>query len=323
MTNEHDAGSLERSRSRQQKLDLYSSKLIQRGLALANELQTSTSPADSITVASESLAHLPELEFEVVTVDISGTIIKREKKRNRYWREDLGGGVFLDLMHIPEGRFQMGSPEDEVGRRAYEGPQHCVQVAPFFMGHYPVTQAQWRAVASLPPINYELELNPSYFKGDGRPVEQVNWYEVVEFCARLSHQTGQTYRLPSEAEWEYACRAGTTTPFHFGETITTELANYGQNETNEVERFPANAFGLHDMHGNVWEWCLDNWHENYNGAPADGLAWPDAEASENSHVRRGGSWLNLPRNCRSAYRYGYDADFRNYNFGFRVVYSPS
>ncbi|MFM6271198.1 MAG: formylglycine-generating enzyme family protein, partial [Dolichospermum sp.] len=166
-------------------------------------------------------------------------------------------------------------------------PQHEVTIKPFSMGKYPITQAQWQAVAALPQVNQELKPNPSRFKGAKRPVEQVSWHEAVEFCARLSNYTKRPYRLPSEAEWEYACRAGTTTPFHFGDTITTELANYNGNytygdgskgvyrkETTEVGSFKiANELGLYDMHGNVWEWCQDDWHNNYEGAPTDGSAW--------------------------------------------------
>jgi formylglycine-generating enzyme required for sulfatase activity len=160
-----------------------------------------------------------------------------------------------------------------------EGPQHRVTIQSFWMGKYPITQRQWQAV---------MGENPSYFKGDNRPVENVSWEDVVAFCQRLSEKTGKTYRLPSEAEWEYACRAGTTTPFYFGETITTDLVNYHgeypyaaapegvyREETTEVGIFPPNAFGLYDMHGNVWEWCADPWHDNYNGAPTDGSVWQE------------------------------------------------
>jgi formylglycine-generating enzyme required for sulfatase activity len=160
----------------------------------------------------------------------------------------------------------------------------------------------------------------------------VSWDDAIEFCARLSKATGREYRLPSEAEWEYACRAGTTTPFHFGETITTDLANYNGNytygsgskgqyrkQTTDVGSFPANAFGLHDMHGNVWEWCQDTWQENYNGAPTDGSAWVYENANQNSMILRGGSWLNGPWDCRSAYRDNFGADYWYYFNGFRVV----
>ena len=154
------------------------------------------------------------------------------------------------------------------------------------MSKYPITQEQWRSVAGLPQVKRELKLDPSRFKGDILPVEQVSWLDALEFCRRLSNQAGREYRLPSESEWEYACRAGTTTPFHYGETITTELVNYngeypycdapkGENrkKTTPVGQFPANAFGLYDMHGNVWEWCADDWHDSYEGAPKDGSVW--------------------------------------------------
>jgi formylglycine-generating enzyme required for sulfatase activity len=158
----------------------------------------------------------------------------------------------------------------------------------------------------------------------------VRWNDAIEFCQRLSKLTGQVYRLPSEAEWEYACRAGTTTPFHFGETISTDLANYNgdyvygegvkginQGKTTLVGSFKmANAFGLYDMHGNVWEWCQDTWHGNYVGAPTDGSAWTD-ENDNNYHLLRGGSWILIPQICRSAYRV--HINYRDGNVGFRVV----
>jgi formylglycine-generating enzyme required for sulfatase activity len=171
--------------------------------------------------------------------------------------------------------------------------------------------------------------NPSSFKGANRPVEKVSWNDAVELCEKLSQQTGRTYRLPSEAEWEYACRAGTTTPFYFGETITTDLVNYDGNftygaapkgkdrqQTTDVGSLLPNAFGLYDMHGNVWEWCQDTYHENYNGAPTDGSAWID---NNQYRVLRGGSWLNIPILCRSAYRSINTRDFILNVIGFRVV----
>ena len=255
----------------------------------------------------------------------------------------------LDLMLIPGGTFMMGSPEDELGRYADEGgAPHEVTVSPFLMGRYPVTQAQWRGVASRDDLKVERDLDPepSHFEGAENPVEQVSWYDAVEFCNRLSRLTGHTYRLPTEAEWEYACRSGTTTPFHFGETITTELANYcGEDDESDPDEYPghygdapkgdyrktttpvnyfyplANLFGLCDMHGNVWEWCEDHWHYNYEedgGAPTDGSAWLTKDLSA-ERVLRGGSWDFDPRTCRSACR---DFDVpgdRFYNLGFRVV----
>jgi formylglycine-generating enzyme required for sulfatase activity len=266
------------------------------------------------------------LSFEVVKVDDRGNIVKRENRQAQYFIEDLGNGVTLDMVSIPGGRFMMGSPESEKERRDSEGPQRRVTVPSFFMAKYLVTQQQWQAV---------MGNNPSHFKGTSRPVETVSWNDVVEFCQKLSQKTGRDYRLPSEAEWEYACRAGTTTPFYFGETITTDLANYNGNytygnepkgkyrgETTDVGIFPPNAFGLYDMHGNVWEWCADHWHENYNGAPTDGSAWTSG-GNSNRRLLRGGLWRFTPRFCRSAYRFYNSPGVRYYRRGFRIAVSPA
>ncbi|MGF1499014.1 MAG: formylglycine-generating enzyme family protein [Elainellaceae cyanobacterium] len=263
---------------------------------------------------------------------MSNLIIRRENKQIQAFTEDLGNNVGMDMVLIPGGTFQMGSPDDEPERHEREGPQHSVTVPTFLMGQCPVTQEQWGAIASLPKINRELKPDPSRFKGGDRPVEQVNWYDAVEFCNRLSRKTNRTYRLPSEAEWEYACRAETITPFHFGETITTDIANYDgdytygrgskgtyREETTLVKHFGVtNAFGLYDMHGNVWEWCLDHWHNNYKNAPTDGSAWLTDEEST-SRVIRGGSWGDVPRDCRSAYRDVYNPVNTYLIVGFRVV----
>ncbi|HEY9850799.1 MAG TPA: formylglycine-generating enzyme family protein [Leptolyngbyaceae cyanobacterium] len=269
-----------------------------------------------------------------------------------YFVEDLGNEVELDMVLIPGSSFMMGSLEEEEGHDKSESPQHQVNIKPFFIGKYPVTQSQWKAVATLPKVNRELKSDPSYFRdrnspteilGD-HPVESVSWYDAVEFCDRLSNYTKRRYRLPSEAEWEYACRAGTTTPFHFGETITTDLANYRGTDNEEykwsgsynsgpkgiyrVETTPvgsfkvANAFGLFDMHGLVWEWCADHWHENYEGAPDDGSSWFD-QLNENDYqnyrVLRGGSWFYNPEVCRSACRNVFVGGLSVSNIGFRVV----
>ena len=274
---------------------------------------------------------LGSFQFDVITVNKQGEEINREKRQAKYFSEDLGNGVNLDMMHIPGGKFIMGSLEKE--RRDSEKPQHEVTVPEFFMGKYPVTQAQWEVVAALPKINHDLKLKPSNFKGYDRPVECVSWYGAVEFCARLSKHTGKQYRLPSEAEWEYACRAGTTTPFYFGETITYELATYDASNTfaDEVEgeyrqettpagQFTPNAFGLYDMHGNVWEWCIDDWYDNYDGAPVDGSAWVDNNNHSRKRVLRGGSWFDNPKYCRSTYRNNFNTfDNVNLSIGFRVV----
>jgi len=238
--------------------------------------------------------------------------------------EDLGNGVKLEMIAIPGGTFWMGSPANEAERGDNESPQHQVTVPSFFMGKYPLTQAQYQAI---------MGKNPAYFKGNNRPVENVSWDDAVRFCQKLSQRTGKNYRLPSEAEWEYACRAGTKTPFSFGDNITTDLVNYDgtypyksapkgkyREQTTDVGTFPPNAFGLYDMHGNVWEWCEDDWHENYIDAPTDGSAW-NSQSGSNTKLLRGGSWYNDAGLGRSANRFRYSRGNRYNNFGFRVVSS--
>ena len=218
----------------------------------------------------------------------------------------------------------MGSQQDQE-RLDAELPRHEVSVPAFYIGKYPVTQQQWRAVSLLDAIERKLQSNISCFQGDDRPVEQVSWYEAVEFCARLSKHTGKAYRLPSEAEWEYACRARTTTLYSFGDHLTSEQGDDDciREETSQVGCFPPNGFDLYDMHGNVWEWCQDRWHENYHGAPTDGSAWlsPDESESRVTCVIRGGSWNEPPSAHRSAIRFGYEADLIIHFIGFRVCCS--
>lgn len=277
---------------------------------------------------------LEVFRFEVLTVNRRGEIVKRENREARYFQENLGEGVFLDMVAIPGGTFLMGSPPEEKGRYDNESPQHSVTVEPFYMGKFEVTQAQWRWVASFPQVKRALESNPSYFKGESLPVEQVSWYDCEEFCARLSQYTGNSYRLPSEAEWEYGCRAGTTTPFHFGETLTTNLANFNgssytyadepkgeyRQKTTPVGSFPPNGFGLYDMHGNLWEWCGDHWHDNYNNAPTNGSIWLSSDESK-LRIIRGGNWYNsFSRDCRCADRDYNSPEFRGSNIGLRVVF---
>lgn len=285
--------------------------------------------------------------------------LHRYKRRNKCLHEELGEGIKLTLMLIPAGEFLMGAPEGEPESQGDECSQHPVKLESFLLGRYPVTQAQWRIVAGYPQIERKLEPEPSRFKGDNRPVEQVSWEEAVEFCQRLSVEKGRTYRLPTEAEWEYACRSVISDqlpvtseessqnnpprpvgegqgvraypPFHYGEIITTELANYDGNytynnsskgefreETTDVGIFPANRWGLHDMHGNVLEWCEDDWHDSYEGAPEDGSAWLETNATDTYKLLRGGCWSDGPRNCRSAYRDGDARGLRYSGIGFRV-----
>jgi formylglycine-generating enzyme required for sulfatase activity len=269
---------------------------------------------------------IPIQIFTTVRVNSIGDIIIRSEGKAEVMTEDIGNGVSLEMVKIPGGIFLMGSPQTEAERRDREGPQHYVNVPEFFMGKYTVTQAQWQAV---------MGNNPSYFKGKNRPVERVSWNDATEFCQKLSKKTGRDYRLPSEAEWEYACRGGTTTPFYFGEAITPELVNYDgtytygngpkgkyRQETIDVGNFPPNSFGLYDMHGNVWEWCQDVCHDNYDGAPVDGSAWVNG-GNSSSRVLRGGSWFNNPRRCRSAFRlYFNSVEADDSYFGFRLVSFP-
>ncbi|BAY30263.1 hypothetical protein NIES2107_21070 [Nostoc carneum NIES-2107] len=266
---------------------------------------------------------LQTFKFDVVTVDAKGKPANPSKGEAKYFVEDLGNGVTLEMVQIPGGTFMMGSPQGEAQRDKDEGPQqYKVTLSGFFMGKYEVTQEQYQAI---------MASNPSNFKGQKKPVEKVSWNDAVKFCEKLSQKTGRTYRLPSEAEWEYACRAGTTTPFYFGETITTDLVNYDGNSTyasekpgqyrkgtTPVDKFLPNAFGLYDMHGNVLEWCQDYWHDNYQGAPTDGSAW--LTGGDNTlRVRRGGYWSAYPWYCRSADRGNKPPDFYNGACGFRLV----
>ena len=256
--------------------------------------------------------------------------IERQRQTKKHYLENLGNGIKLDMVLIPEGKFIMGTPESEQDSNDSERPQHEVTVSTFFMGRYLVTQEQWRTI---------MGNNPSRFKGDKRPIERVSWNDAKQFCAQLSEKTPRRYRLPTEAEWEYACRAGTSTPFHFGKTITTELANYRgtdnkeyqwsgsygkgpkgeyREETTPVDKFGnANDFGLCDMHGNVWESCEDTWHSDYKNAPRDGSAWVDEKS--NLKVLRGGSWNDNPFVCRSASRNVINPRLDLNRLGFRVV----
>ncbi|MHB0879126.1 MAG: formylglycine-generating enzyme family protein, partial [Anaerolineae bacterium] len=235
---------------------------------------------------------------------------------------DLGRGVCLEMVVVPAGTFDMGSPRGE----GYddERPVHRVRLDTFLLGRCEVTQEQWLAVMGKP--------HPCRCRGPRRPVDRVSWVQATHFCEQLARRTGHAFRLPSEAEWEYACRAGTTTPFHYGETITTELANYVgehtfadepkgvyRHETTDVGSFPANAFGLCDMHGSLWQWCADPWHQSYEGAPTDGSAWSGGD--EHSRIVRGGCWHDAPQVCRSACRLKFPLYEGEDFVGFRVALS--
>jgi len=265
---------------------------------------------------------------------VDGKLIRKQGECEVY-TEDLGNGVRLEMVRIPGGKFRMGSPESEERRATHEGPQREVNVTEFLMGRHEVTQRVWREVAGYPKVGRELNPDLSGFKGEDRPVENVSWEEAKEFIARLNRKLGlrerEGYRLPSEAEWEYAARAGTGTPYGFGETIDATIVNYdgnypyGKGKKGEYKKGTvavgslgvANGWGLYDMHGNVWEWCEDEYHSNYDGAPVDGGAWVSSALAA-SRVMRGGSWGNSAVNCRSADRYWASPGNRNRDVGFRL-----
>ncbi|WP_373540635.1 SUMF1/EgtB/PvdO family nonheme iron enzyme [Chamaesiphon sp.] len=239
-------------------------------------------------------------------------IVKKSSGQATRFFQDLGSGIDLQMVALPSGTLMMGAPELEAGSSDSQRPQHRVDIPAFYLGKTPVTQAQYEAV---------MRSKPAYFQGGDRPVETVSWHDAVEFCQELSQLTARHYRLPTEAEWEYACRAGTTTAFCFGETICQEVANYRSEETTVVGIFPANAYGLCDMHGNILEWCADKYHGNYIGAPTDGSAW--THDANSIYVLRGGSWYSKSSYCRSAARIYYQPNYRCAYFGFRVVCDPT
>jgi formylglycine-generating enzyme required for sulfatase activity len=261
-------------------------------------------------------------DFETVTLSRRGPIIDRERRQALQIVEELGDGVVLEMVAVPGGSFLMGSPPGQ----GYEdeGPQRRVTVAPFLLGKHPVTQTQWEAV--LGPRSHT-----SRGRGPRRPVDSISWDDAGRFCRHLSRRTGRAYRLPSEAEWEYACRAGTTTPFSCGYTLSTDLANYNgeftyangarglyRHTSTDAGSFPPNAFGLYDMHGNLWEWCADPWHDDYRGAPADGRTWL-AGGRRDLGVLRGGSWHDTPDVCRSTVRLKQPRSGGDDLFGLRVA----
>jgi formylglycine-generating enzyme required for sulfatase activity len=317
-------------------------------LSKANDIRANLFYLDYLRLTTE------KYQYETVVLDESGETRERRQCEARQFIDELASGVLLEMVEIPGGTFKMGTSEENVEKEIEEyiryglkkedverwvnseRPPHMVKISPFHMGKFTITQEQWQVVAGWEKIERDLNPNPSHFKDPkdsaDRPVERVSWEDAVEFCARLAKKTGRAYRLPTEAEWEYACRAGTTTPFAFGETITYETVNYNseypyakakkqkfRGETTPVGSLGvANAFGLFDMHGNVWEWCEDIWHQNYDGAPSDGSAWLSGGGSS-SRVLRGGSWGSHSFYCRSAIRLYNVPDARDYSLGFRVV----
>ncbi len=311
-------------------------------------------PNPAPKIEPEASKKLPlNFSFTTVKLDQRGKEIERQQLQANQFIEELAPDVNLEMVSIPGGTFMMGSDEKTVEQAFAEAkrynkdakhewftrelPQHKVTLSPFYLGKFTITQEQWRVIAADKTLKVarDLEADPAYFKNKPdsaqRPVEQVSWEDAEEFCARLAKKTGRAYRLPTEAEWEYACRAGTTTPFSFGETITPEIVNYNgeypyaeaakgkaRGETIPVGSLGvANAFGLFDMHGNVWEWCHD-WFGEYEG---NDLVDPTGPKSGSIRVLRGGSFLDNARHCRAAYRNYSTPDNRYFNLGFRCVIS--
>lgn len=320
--------------------DLYDQGLkeLQKNQPNNHELEeTWLTPFSSSDESNSDESNTPQyFQFEVVTIDRTGKRLHRPRTYKALYFTENCHDLELEMVAIPGGTLTI-----KTGRTS-----KVVNIEPFFINKYPITQAQWSAVAELTKVERDLKLSPSYFKGENLPVEQVSWCDAVEFCARLSRHTGEEYRLPSEAEWEYACRAGTKTPFHFGETITSELANYNTEKpmrgkqgyadedigayrkaTTPINEFPyANRFGLYDMHGNVREWCADDWHDNYKDIPKDGSPWRNKKVNISDHqdskVVRGGSWVNHSKYCESIKRQKLSAGRANNSTGFRVALSP-
>jgi formylglycine-generating enzyme required for sulfatase activity len=273
----------------------------------------------SVGKPTNPFADISTYTFESVGVNSNGEIIVRQSGVAACLAEILGAEIRLDLVSIPAGTFMMGDDRHHPDER----PIHEVTVQPFYMGKYPITVAQYRAV---------MGENVRSSVGMNQPIEQVSWDDAIDFCIKLSQQTGRQYSLPSESQWEYACRAHSQTIFHVGDTITPDLANYngdypyngappGQNrgQAIPVGSFPPNAFGLCDMHGNVWEWCLDEYQPSYQGAPIDGSAVISSTSGDLKRVMRGGAWDYVARGCRSAVRGSLAGSIRIAGCGFRVI----
>ncbi len=302
-----------------------------RAAAVAVPVDNATPSGTDFILTAPALS---SFVFESVTLGATGVAERRQLVGQSYM-VDLGTGATLEMVRVPAGTYKRGSPDNEEGRFTDEGPVTDVTVAECFVGRYEVTQAQWGAVAALPRVAIDLPADPSEFKGDDLPVENVTWDQAREFCARLSARAHRFYRLPSESEWEYACRGGTSTAFSFGDTIATDVANYdgqiayGSGKTGEqrgktrpVGSFKvANAFGLSDMHGNVWEWCFGEYHDTWAGAPVDGSSWL---TGGDTRLRscRGGAWNALAPDCRSANRFGQDVYDAPRAIGFRILMRP-
>ena len=325
------------SASQANRLPSLSTRQPNRQSALHKNTAKSTVKSPKTKKSAQKL-ELKVFEFRSVSISTDPCLIlgkvsslptSHHQGKAKYITLDLGKGITMDLVGIPGGKFMMGSPAEEAERGEDESPQHSVRVRPFLLGKYPVTQTQWQAV---------MQDNPSRFVNHNlgnsqKPVEKVSWFDCLLFCQQLSEIVGREIRLPTEAEWEYACRAKTTTPFHLGATISSEFANYNgeftygsglpgedRQQTTDVDKFPPNKFGLYDMHGNVAEWCADTWHNSYQNAPKDGSAYTSDDLKQ-PRILRGGSWLHLPGCCRSAHRLSSAPTSRSDAFGLRIASS--
>jgi formylglycine-generating enzyme required for sulfatase activity len=289
-----------------------------------------------------SLLRIDEMRRELEALDrdvFRELIVASQLLLGRYADRLPPGAVFRDgrdfpeMVVIPAGKFLMGSPPDESGRILYEGPQHEVTIPHrFAVGRYAVTFEDWDAAVAAGGVSYRPD---DQGWGRGRqPAVKVSWDDAQVYVKWLTEQTGRSYRLPSEAEWEYCCRAGTMTPFWWGSSITPDKANYNdlftygggskgefRRKTLAVDSFEPNPFGLYQVHGNVHEWCEDRWLNSYDGKPGKlgttGAVWNDD--NDNSPILRGGSWATNPRDLRSAYRTGGNSGLRNSDIGFRVA----
>jgi len=283
--------------------------------------------SNSSPLPSHQASQAPQILTETLPNDIEINKIKIAKigestqiSINQFFQisqiitETLAGNIKLEMIKIPAGSFLIGSADNDESADDDEKPQHRVNLQEFYLGKYPVTQEQYQTI---------MGNNPSSFKDNPKnPVESVSWNDAQAFCQKLSEKTGKKYRLPSEAEWEYACRAGSQTRYYFGDNaeLLGQYAWYRYNsasKTHPVGQKKPNNWGLYDMHGNVWEWCEDGWHENYQNAPKDCSAWNDNHSQTNRRVLRGGSWYYSLRYCRSACRRSFGSRINSY--GFRIV----
>jgi formylglycine-generating enzyme required for sulfatase activity len=293
---------------------------------------------------NNSLGPLQVFFYDTAKVDKEGQMFRKEKKVGKLFSEKLTEKIKIEMIELPAGEFLMGSSkkEQEQYYEDFEFPKHKVKVKKFFMSKFEITQEQWQFVSTLPKINIDLLNNPSFFRKENDdlnvvvtlkryslenfPVEQISWLEATEFCQRLSIFAKKNYTLPSEAEWEYACRAGTSTPFAFGESVNDQVVNYYSITARQTvgglrpvgEGRVANRFGLYDMEGNVSEWCLDSWFPNYYEVPTDARARITAN-DEKLKVVRGGDWRSGLYQTRSAYRRSHNAENKYSTVGFRIV----